>query len=79
MQHSLEMLKKQFPGSMRVLKLEGMSLEAEGEFEKAIDLYESALKEHETNAELQKRKISVMKAQGKTNDAIVELNEFLKM
>lgn len=79
MQHSFEVLRKQFPGSIRVLKLEGMCLEAEGEFDKANELYESALKDHPTNSELPKRKIAVLKAQGKTTDAIAELNKFLKV
>ena len=79
LQHSLEMLKKRFPGSMRVFKLEGMFFEAEGEFGKAIDLYESVLKDHPTNAELMKRKISVLKAQGKMTEAIAQLNELLKV
>ena len=79
LQDSLNKLKHQFPGSVRVLKLEGMSLEAEGEFEKATALYDSALKDHQTNAELKKRKICVLKVQGKKQDAIAELNEFLKV
>lgn len=79
MQQSLSMLRRQFPGSVRVLKLEGMFLEADGEFEKAVELYDAALKEHETNAELRKRKVSVLKGQGKTSEAIAELNELLKM
>lgn len=78
-QYSLETLKKRFPGSMRVFKLEGMFFEAEGEFGKAIDLYESALKDHPTNAELMKRKISVLKAQGEMTEAIAQLNDFLKV
>lgn len=78
-QHSLEMLKKQFPGSMRVSKLKVMLFEADGEFEQAIDLYESVLKDHPTNADLMKRKISVLKAQGKMTEAIAQLNEFLKV
>ena len=62
-----------------MLKLEGMCLEAEGKFEEATTLYDSALKEHQTNAELKKRKICVLKAQGKIQNAITELNEFLKV
>ena len=62
-----------------MLKLEGMCLEGEGEFEKATEFYDSALKKHPTNAELKKRKICVLKAQGKTQDAITELNEFLSV
>lgn len=79
MQDSLSKLQKRFPGTVRVLKLEGMCFEGEGDFDKATELYESALKNHPTNAELKKRKISVLKAQGKTQEAIAELNEFLKV
>lgn len=78
-QYSLEALKKQFPSSIRVLKLEGMCLEAEGKFDKAMVLYDSALKDHETNADLSKRKICVLKAQGKVMEAIAELNKLLKV
>lgn len=77
--YSLEALKKQFPSSIRVLKLEGMCLEAEGKFDKAMVLYDSALKDHETNADLSKRKICVLKAQGKVMEAIAELNKLLKV
>ena len=62
-----------------MLKLEGMCLEGDGDFEKATELYESALQKHPMNAELKKRKICVLKAQGKTQEAITELNEFLKV
>lgn len=78
MQYSLEALKKQFPGSIRVLKLEGMFLEAEGKFEEALELYDAALKDHETNCDLAKRKVSVLKAQGKLQEAIAELNKLLQ-
>lgn len=56
-----------------------MLLEGDGEFEKATEFYDSALKNHPTNAELKKRKICVLKAQGKTQDAITELNELLNV
>ena len=54
-------------------------MEGEGEFDKATELYDSALQKHPTNAELKKRKICVLKALGKTQEAITELNEFLKV
>ena len=77
-QYSLEALKKQFPSSVRVLKLEGMFLEAEGKFEEAVELYDAALKDHETNCDLAKRKVCVLKAQGKLQEAIAELNKLLQ-
>ena len=56
-----------------------MYLEVDGEFEKAVELYDTVLKDHKTNAELMKRKISVLKAQGKITEAISQLNDLLKM
>ena len=79
LQESLGKLQKRFPDTVRVLKLEGMCLEGEGDFDKAIELYDSALQKHPTNAELKKRKICVLKALGKTQEAITELSEFLKV
>ncbi len=79
LQDSLNKLQKRFPGTVRVLKLEGMYLEGEGDFDKATELYDSALETHPTNAELKKRKICVLKALGKTQEAITALNEFLKV
>ena len=56
-----------------------MCLEAEGEFEKANEFYDTALKENPTNAVLKKRKICVLKAQGRKREAITELNDLLKV
>lgn len=72
-------LQKRFPDTVRVLKLEGMCFEGEGDFDKATEHYDSALQKHPTNAELKKRKICVLKAQGKIQEAITELNELLKV
>lgn len=74
----LATLKRQFPKSRRVLKLEGMVLEAMGSYEEALKLYDTALAENENNAEFLKRKIAIYKAKGQTSDAIELLTDYLE-
>uniref|UniRef100_A0A6Q2XEI3 ER membrane protein complex subunit 2 n=1 Tax=Esox lucius TaxID=8010 RepID=A0A6Q2XEI3_ESOLU len=75
----LQELKKQFPGSQRVKRLGGMRLEALEKYEEAGKQYDSILQEDPTNTAARKRKISILKAQGKNTDAIRELNEYLEL
>ncbi|KAJ7985123.1 hypothetical protein DPEC_G00348810 [Dallia pectoralis] len=75
----LQELKKQFPGSQRVKRLGGMRLEALEKYEDAGKQYDSILQEDPTNTAARKRKISILKAQGKNSDAIGELNEYLEL
>uniref|UniRef100_A0AAY5KFP3 ER membrane protein complex subunit 2 n=1 Tax=Esox lucius TaxID=8010 RepID=A0AAY5KFP3_ESOLU len=74
----LQELKKQFPGSQRVKRLGGMRLEALEKYEEAGKQYDSILQEDPTNTAARKRKISILKAQGKNTDAIRELNDYGK-
>ncbi|KAL2084627.1 hypothetical protein ACEWY4_020145 [Coilia grayii] len=74
----LQELKRQFPDSHRVKRLAGMRLEALERYDDANKLYDSILQDDSTNTAARKRKISILKAQGKTAEAIRELNEYLE-
>uniref|UniRef100_A0A8C1JU17 ER membrane protein complex subunit 2 n=2 Tax=Cyprinoidei TaxID=30727 RepID=A0A8C1JU17_CYPCA len=65
----LQELKRQFPDSHRVKRLAGMRLEA---LESPNPLWMS------TQQAARKRKISILRAQGKSSEAIRELNEYLE-
>uniref|UniRef100_A0A8C7NKV8 ER membrane protein complex subunit 2 n=1 Tax=Oncorhynchus mykiss TaxID=8022 RepID=A0A8C7NKV8_ONCMY len=74
----LQELKRQFPGSQRVKRLAGMRLEALEKYEDASKQYDSILQDDPTNTAARKRKISILKAQGKSAEAIRELNDYGK-
>lgn len=74
----LVMLNKQFPGSQRVRKLKALRMEALERYEDANDVYDIILGKDETNTVVRKRKIAVLKALGKTSEAIRELVDYLK-
>lgn len=76
---SLQALQGRFSGSVRVKRLHGMCLEAEGEYDEALKFYSSALEESATNIPLLKRKVAVHRAKGDTAQAIKELTEFLEV
>ncbi|XP_068223077.1 ER membrane protein complex subunit 2-B-like isoform X2 [Palaemon carinicauda] len=71
-------LNEQFPGSVRIRKLKAMRYEALERFDEAIDVYDSIIREDETNSSARKRKVAVLKGQGRIPDAIKELTEYLK-
>lgn len=77
-QFCLQELRRQFPGSHRVKRLTGMRFEAMERYDDAIQLYDRILQEDPTNTAARKRKIAIRKAQGKTVEAIRELNEYLE-
>lgn len=74
----LSQLLGQFKNSGRVKRLVGMELEAKGEFEEAIKIYNALLEENPANVSVMKRKICILKGQGKIKDAIRELNIFIE-
>uniref|UniRef100_A0A672ZNP6 ER membrane protein complex subunit 2 n=1 Tax=Sphaeramia orbicularis TaxID=375764 RepID=A0A672ZNP6_9TELE len=74
----LQELRKQFPDSHRVKRLSGMRLEALERYDEANKHYDAILQEDPTNTAARKRKISILKAQGKSTEAIRELNEYLE-
>ncbi|XP_014788919.1 ER membrane protein complex subunit 2 isoform X1 [Octopus bimaculoides] len=71
-------LENKFPKSLRVTRLKGMLYEAQDRYEKAQQLYEHILAEDETNMFARKRQVAILKAQGKTAEAINKLNDYLK-
>lgn len=75
----IAMLLEEFPKSLRVRKLHAMSLEAEEDFEGAIRVLDKIISADETNSAARKRKVAVLKAQGKTVEAIKELADYLKI
>lgn len=66
-------LNRQFPSSLRVLKLKAMSLEAMEKYDDALIMYDRIIREDETNSTARKRKVAVYRAQGRIADAIKEL------
>jgi len=73
----LKALKKQFPKSLRVKKLEGMIYEALEEWNKARETYNAILEEDPANLIVRKRLIAVTKAQNAPSETIRELKEYL--
>uniref|UniRef100_A0A915JJR7 ER membrane protein complex subunit 2 n=1 Tax=Romanomermis culicivorax TaxID=13658 RepID=A0A915JJR7_ROMCU len=76
-QECLAALYKQFPESRRVLKLQAMRLETMNKFNEARECYDRLIKDDESNPIFRKRKIAILKTQGKIPEAIRELNEYL--
>ncbi|XP_066156262.1 ER membrane protein complex subunit 2-like [Euwallacea fornicatus] len=72
-------LLEEFPSSLRVRKLQAMCFEAKEDFETASDLLDTIISKDETNSTARKRKVAVLKAQGKTVEAIKELTDYLKI
>uniref|UniRef100_A0A4W6EAR3 ER membrane protein complex subunit 2 n=1 Tax=Lates calcarifer TaxID=8187 RepID=A0A4W6EAR3_LATCA len=62
----LQELRKQFPDSHRVKRLSGMRLEALERYDEANKHYDAILQDDPTNTAARKRKISILKAQGKS-------------
>ncbi|XP_032815121.1 ER membrane protein complex subunit 2 [Petromyzon marinus] len=77
--HCLRQLRRQFPGSHRVRRLEGMKYEFQEKYDEANKLYDEIIQEDDANTAARKRKIAILKAQGKVAEAVKELNEYLKL
>lgn len=75
----IKLLTNEFPKSHRVQKYIAMCLEAQGRYEEALLKYDKLIKEDETNSAPRKRKIALLKAQGRNMEAIKELTDYLKM
>ena len=75
----LEELKKRFPQSARVMKLQGLVQEAEGKYKDAAATYKSLEGKDELNGTAAKRRAAISKAQGKTEEAIRILSEYLQV
>ncbi|PAV86390.1 hypothetical protein WR25_15385 [Diploscapter pachys] len=71
-------LDERFPKSSRVSKLIAMRYEAMENYNAAAEIYEKLIEGDPTNNSYRKRKIAVMLALGHYQDAIRDLNEYLK-
>lgn len=72
----VKQLLHEFPNSLRVKVLHAVTTE---HYDSALEVLESIIKADETNSAARKRKVAVLKAQGKITEAIKELAEYLKM
>ncbi|KAI3979792.1 hypothetical protein MKX01_013887 [Papaver californicum] len=75
----VKVLRKKFPESLRVGKLEGMLVEAKGSYEDADKIYESLLEDNPLDQVIHKRRIAMSKAQGNISEAITRLNKYLEI
>ncbi|KAJ3216660.1 ER membrane complex subunit 2 [Dinochytrium kinnereticum] len=75
----LDKIQKKFPtkSSNRSSLLAGMLAEAEGDDATAIQIYQAAMKEDETNALVRKRIVALYWATGKRTEAIAALTKFV--
>lgn len=71
-------LSVEFPGSMRIMKFKAMRLEAMERYQEALEVLDAIIAKDESNPAPRKRKVALLKAKGRINDAIKELNDYLK-
>jgi len=74
----LAMLTAQFQDSSRVKRLVGMQHEAKRGFAAAAETYKELLEANPANALAMKRRVAVLKGQGKVKEAVRELNDYLE-
>ncbi|KAH9373268.1 hypothetical protein HPB48_005013 [Haemaphysalis longicornis] len=74
----LNKLDEEFPGSLRVKKLEAMQLEALEKYDEAFAAYEQLLGADEANAAVHKRRVSVLLSQQQVGEAVRELSDYLR-
>ncbi|XP_061340418.1 uncharacterized protein LOC133286928 isoform X2 [Gastrolobium bilobum] len=74
-----KVLRKRFPESKRVGKLEAMLLEAKGSWELAEKAYTSLLEDNPLDQTIHKRRVAMAKAQGNISGAIEWLNKYLEI
>lgn len=68
----------EFPGSLRVKRLQVLKLELTEKFDEALRFLDDLCKVDETNAAPRKKRIAILKGRGHTAEAIKELTEYLK-
>lgn len=74
----IKVLRKKFPESKRVGRLEAMLLEAKGSWAEAEKAYSSLLEDNPLDQMVLKRKVATAKAQGDISGAIECLNKYLE-
>ncbi|ONK80223.1 uncharacterized protein A4U43_C01F15280 [Asparagus officinalis] len=72
-------LRKQFPGSMRVGRLEGMLLEVKGAWPEAEKAYQRLLEDNPLDQVIHKRKVAMAKAQGNASVVVEYLRKYLEI
>lgn len=75
----LKSLRKKFPESTRVARLECMLLEAKGSWAEAENAYARLLEDNSLDQAIHKRKVAMAKAQGNISSAIECLNKYLEI
>ncbi|CAI8599740.1 unnamed protein product [Vicia faba] len=78
-QDCAKVLRKRFPESKRVGRLEAMLLEAKGSWEMAEKAYTSLLEDNPLDQTIHKRRVAMAKAQGNISGAIEWLNKYLEI
>ncbi|CAL9071222.1 unnamed protein product [Musa textilis] len=75
----IAVLSKQFPGSIRIGRIEGMLLESKGAWAEAEKVYARLLDDSPLNQMIHKRKVAMAKAQGDLSAAVKFLNKYLEI
>ncbi|KAI7899809.1 uncharacterized protein BX663DRAFT_440415 [Cokeromyces recurvatus] len=76
--HCIDKLKERFTEkSLRFRRLLGMRFEAEGQLDKAKEVYDSILQEDDTNMLASKRQIALLKARNKDEEMMKALSTYL--
>uniref|UniRef100_A0A182IP71 ER membrane protein complex subunit 2 n=1 Tax=Anopheles atroparvus TaxID=41427 RepID=A0A182IP71_ANOAO len=78
-EHCVSILSAEFPGSLRIQKYRSMLLEALERYDDALGELDQIIRKDETNAAPRKRKVALLKTQGRTAEAIKELCEYMKI
>ena len=58
--------------------LQVLRLQAREKYDEALKLLDAMIKKDETNSQAYKRRIAILKSQGKISEAIKELTEYLE-
>ncbi|WOL05436.1 ER membrane protein complex subunit 2-A-like [Canna indica] len=74
----IAVLSKEFPGSIRVGRLEGLLLEAKGSWAEAENAYARLLENSPLDQAIHKRRVAMAKAQGDLSGAVSLLNKYLE-
>lgn len=74
----IKVLRKKFPESKRIGRLEGMLLEAKGSWAEAEKAYSSLLEDNPFDQVVHKRRAAMAKAQGNLSGAIECINKYLE-
>jgi len=71
-------IKGRFPNSKRTLKLKATVLEGQGHFENEEKILKAILKDEPTDVVARKRRVAMLKSQGRHDQAIAALNTYLR-